>query len=541
MTLAATNLKFKRFLTNQKKPIILTEEQLRIKEDCEGSFYEFVKRAWKSLENREFIDGWHVKAMCEHLEATYYLEIRNLLINLPPRTGKSNIMSVLFPAWCWAKEPGLRFLYTSYAQTLSVRDSVGCRRLIQSEWYQSLWGDQFRLMADVNNKLRFDNNKYGYRIASSVGGSNTGLGADFVICDDANNVKDSESAVVRTSINEWWDYVMSTRVSNFKTARWIVAQQRTHAMDLSGHILAKDLKEWIHLCLPMEFESSRLCTTVPLGYNDEVWVDPRKKEGELLWSEGIGTTELKKLKADFNHDSYRISGQLQQRPSPEGGGIIQKDWFKWWKEPDYPDFEYVIQSWDTALTKSETSCYSACTTWGVFDQNGIKNVMLLSVFSEKIEYPELRKMAVRLYNNYEDTMIDEPITGVNRPDHILIEQKVSGYSLLQDLMAANIPVLKFNPSKYGDKIGRCRLVTHLMENGLVWLPTVIPNCKYLTEDAQLFLEAASLFPNDESNDIIDSTSQAFIRMTSSGWLANKEDPRDLPQTEMWKKQNRLYY
>ena len=138
-------------------------------------------------------------------------------------------------------------------------------------------------------------------------------------------------------------------------------------------------------------------------------------------------------------------------------------------------------------------------------------------------------------------MIDEPITGVNRPDHILIEQKVSGYSLLQDLMAANIPVLKFNPSKYGDKIGRCRLVTHLMENGLVWLPTVIPNCKYLTEDAQLFLEAASLFPNDESNDIIDSTSQAFIRMTSSGWLANKEDPRDLPQTEMWKKQNRLYY
>lgn len=541
MTLAATNLKFKRFLTNQKKPISLTDEQLRIKEDCEHSFYEFVKHAWKSLENREFIDGWHVQAMCGHLEATYYLEIRNLLINLPPRTGKSNIMSVLFPAWCWAKEPGLRFLYTSYAQTLSVRDSVGCRRLIQSEWYQSLWGDQFRLMADVNNKLRFDNNKSGYRIASSVGGSNTGLGADFVICDDANNVKDSESAVVRTSINEWWDYVMSTRVSNFKTARWIVAQQRTHAMDLSGHILAKDLKEWIHLCLPMEFESSRRCTTVPLGYNDEVWVDPRKKEGELLWSEGIGTTELKKLKADFNHDSYRISGQLQQRPSPEGGGIIQKDWFKWWKEPDYPDFEYVIQSWDTALTKSETSCYSACTTWGVFDQNGIKNVMLLSVFSEKIEYPELRKMAVRLYNNYEDTMIDEPITGVNRPDHILIEQKVSGYSLLQDLMAANIPVLKFNPSKYGDKIGRCRLVTHLMENGLVWLPTVIPNCKYLTEDAQLFLEAASLFPNDESNDIIDSTSQAFIRMTSAGWLANKEDPRDLPQTEMWKKQNRLYY
>lgn len=518
-----------------KKTIMITDEQALIKEKCEASFYEFIVHAWQTLENREFIPGWHVNALCEHLEATYRGDIRKLIINLPPRTGKSNILSVLFPAWCWVKQPGLRFLYTSYAQVLSVRDSVGSRRLINSNWYQSLWADKFHLMGDVNNKLRFDNNKSGYRIASSAGGSNTGLGGDFIVCDDANNVVDSESEVTRNTINNWWDYVMSTRVSSFKTARWIMAQQRTHTSDLSGHILAKNMEEWVHLCLPMEYEENRKCKTVALLPNAKVWVDPRKKEGELLWPQGIGYLELKNLKADFNYDSYRISGQLQQRPSPSGGGIIQKDWFKWWREKDYPEFQYIIQSWDTALTNSETSCYSACSTWGIFDQHGIKNIMLLSLMREKLEYPELRKMAVRLYNNYEDTLIDDPLKGKNKPHHILIEQKVSGYSLLQDLMSANIPVLKFNPNQYGDKIGRCRLITHLMENGLVWLPTVLPHCKYLTEEAQMFLEAACLFPNDESNDIIDSTSQAFIRLTSFGWLINKEDPLPPPE-EAWKKQ-----
>lgn len=539
MALASVASKYNALRNKRNKTILLTDEQFSVKEKCESSFYEFVVHAWQTLENREFIPGWHVNALCDHLEATYRGDIRKLIINLPPRTGKSNILSVLFPAWCWIKNPGLRFLYTAYAQILSVRDSVGSRRLITSHWYQSLWGDRFSLMGDVNNKLKFDNDKTGSRIASSAGGANTGLGGDFIICDDPNSVTTSESEVSRANINNWWDYVMSTRVSNFKTARWIVAQQRTHSLDLSGHILAKNLKEWVHLCLPMEFEVGRKCKTIVLSPNGKPWIDPRKKDGELLWPNGIGTKELTALKADFNYDSYRISGQLQQRPSPASGGIIQKDWFKWWKEKEYPEFDYILQSWDTALTSGVHSCYSACTTWGVFDQNGIKNIMLLSVLREKLEYPELRKMAVRLYNNYEDTMIDEPIVGNNKPHHILIEQKVSGYSLLQDLMKANIPVLKFNPNKHGDKIGRCRLVTNLMENGLVWLPTFLPNCEYLTEDAQMFLEAAALFPNDESNDIIDSTSQALIRLTSSGWVDNKEDPRDMPQ-EIWKK-NKPYY
>ena len=182
MSVKTTDRKINLIRRHRDKKIILTDEQLLTKEKCESSFYEFVVHAWQTLENREFIPGWHVNALCEHLEAAYRGDIRKLIINLPPRTGKSNILSVLFPAWCWIKDPGLRFLYTAYAQVLSVRDSVGSRRLITSYWYQSLWGDKFHLMGDVNNKLRFDNNKSGYRIASSSGGANTGLGGDFIVC-----------------------------------------------------------------------------------------------------------------------------------------------------------------------------------------------------------------------------------------------------------------------------------------------------------------------------------------------------------------------
>lgn len=522
----------------------LTPEELETKELCEKSLLLFAEKAWPIIEgNAPFIYGWHVQAISEHLEALFYLDINRLLINCPPRVGKSNMCSVIYPAWVWINEPSLRFLYSSYAQVLSVRDSVKSRRLIQSNWYQRHWGGKFQLMGDVNNKLRFDNDKTGYRIASSVGGSNTGEGGHFEIVDDPNNVLTSDSEVIREGTNEWHNFVMSSRYSGtLDQFRRLVVQQRTHEKDVTGNILAKDDARWIHLCLPMEFEKNRQCITVPLrSTNGKRWKDPRKKEGELLWPAGVNRESLELFKTkDFHNDSYRIAGQLQQRPSPAGGGILKSEWFKPWKQRDLPEFDYILQSWDTALTGSNTSCYSACTTWGVFkDKGDINNIMLLSIFRERIEYPELRKMATRLYNNYEDTYIDEPLLGRNNPDMILIEAKVSGYSLLADLMGTNIPVMRFDPGRHGDKVGRCRIASHLIENGLVWLPTELPNYEFYTADSEMFLEAAINFPNAESNDIIDSMSQAFIWFISRGWVYNKEDPQP-EKAPPWEKDNRPY-
>lgn len=518
----------------------LSDEDQLIKEACESSFYEFVKHAWIHLDGRPYVDGWHVQAICEHLQAMQQMEIKNLLINLPPRVGKSSIVSVAFPAWCWSIDPGLRFLYTSYAQTLSVRDSGFCRGLIRSEWYQKLWGHEYRISRDVNNKIRFHNDKFGYRQASSVNGTITGQGGDIICADDPNSIQEVHSPTIRDSVNDWWDYVFSTRFCNPATARKILVQQRSHQKDLTGHILAKNNPNWVILCLPMEFEKSRCAVTVPLPMsNGKVWRDPRKKEGELLWPQWMNAAKVEEIKNEFNYDSYTIASQLQQRPSPAEGGILKAEWFKPWKHKDLPEFEFILQSWDTALTTGVQSCYSACTTWGIFkDKGGINNIMLLSLFREKVEYPDLRKAAIRLSENYEDSYFDEPIIGRNPPDLILIEAKVNGYSLLQDLMRANLPVMKFDP-KNGNKIGRCRVVSHLMENGLVWLPTRAPHCEYYTNDSQTFLEAAVNFPSDESNDIIDSMSQAFQRLKDTGWVSNKSDPLDNHETD-WRQEQRPY-
>jgi phage terminase large subunit-like protein len=527
----ACNTLEKYALSNVIDKIPLSDEDSLVREKCESSFYEFVKHAWIHVDGRDYVDGWHIQAMCEHLQALYKMDIKNLLCNLPPRMGKSTIFSVMFPAWCWIIDPGLRFFYISYSEKLTLRDSIYCRRLIGSNWYRKFWSDKFSILRNVDNMHVFHNNKHGYRIASSIGGTITGEGADFVFFDDPNDVETVHSDVVRNGTNDFLDFKLSSRYSRIKLLRKGVTQQRTHTDDVSGHILAKNDPRWIHLCLPMEFESSRRSMTIPLPMsNGKQWADPRKKDGELLWPHEMGPEELKGLKLDFRNDSYRISSQLQQRPSPIEGGVIKADWFNKWTHSFYPDFEYILQSWDTALTDGELSCYSACTTWGVFknEENGYMNIMLLSLFREKILYPELRKVAMRLSKNYEDVYLDEPTEGRNPPHHILIEEKVSGYCLFQELIRAGLPVIKFNPNPHGNKLWRCMMVTHLIENGLVWLPTEPPAYKHYTQDSQMFLEAAINFPEKKTgnptNDIIDTMSQAFTRLLSFGWVSNTYDP-----------------
>lgn len=525
----------------QVKKIDLTEEQLKEKELCEQSFYEFCKRAWKQVEGTDLIDGWHIEAICAHLEALYDMEIKNLLINIPFRTGKSMFCSVLFPAWVWTQDASESFIYASYAEDLATRDNEKTLALIKTDWYQSLWGNEVQPKKGKANKKSFILKSGGRRRVTSVRGAATGYGANFIVCDDANSITEIESEAVKLKTISWWNNVMSSRFNLFRDRRRLCIQQRSDVQDLSGAILSKNDPSWVHLRLPMEFEPWDICKTVPLRLShNKTWVDPRREDKELLWPNGINEKELDQIKKDFNYDSYVIAGQLQQRPSPTSGGIFRRDWFKKWKQPDYPEFEYVLQSWDTALTGNKTSAFSACTTWGVFKERDIYNVMFLSLYQGQIEYPDLRKMAVRLSKNWEDTNLDHPTPGRNPVDIVLIEAKVSGYCLFSDLMNTNIPVMKFNPNKAGDKVARARTVTHIIENGLVWLPTSLPKCEHFTQDAQKFLEAAILFPNDKTKDIIDSMSQAFIRLLSSGWLFNKEDPQP-EKVEPWKKENAKYW
>jgi hypothetical protein len=183
---------------------LLTRPYLREEIDCElatRSLKEFVRQAWAIVEpSTPFVPGWHIDAIVEHLEAVTSGQIRNLLINVPPRHMKSLLVSVFWPAWEWIRWPERRWLYSSYGAQLSIRDSVQCRRLIESPWYQARWGDRFALTSDQNTKGRFDNDRSGYRLSTSVGGAVTGEGGDRIVCDDPNNVNEVESDSVRKTV-----------------------------------------------------------------------------------------------------------------------------------------------------------------------------------------------------------------------------------------------------------------------------------------------------------------------------------------------------
>jgi predicted phage terminase large subunit-like protein len=286
---------------------------------CEVSLYDFVSEAWKVVEpGTRYVSSWHIKAICEHLEACTRGEIRRLIINIPPRSMKSRLVSVFWPAWVWISRPHTRWLFASYAHHLSLRDSLHCRDVIQSAWYQKNWGRLFQLREDQNQKTRFDNDKTGFRFANSTGGVGTGEGGDFIVADDPHNVIEAESDVQRQAVLHWWDQSMSTRGNDPRTVCHVVVMQRLHENDLAGHLLEQGGYE--HLCLPMEFEPGRRCVT------SRGWKDPRKREDELLCPKRFGRAEVDELKRRLG--LYGTAGQLQQRPAPLDGGLFQRSWFR---------------------------------------------------------------------------------------------------------------------------------------------------------------------------------------------------------------------
>jgi predicted phage terminase large subunit-like protein len=230
---------------------------------------------------------------------------------------KSLLVSVFWPAWVWIHRPESRWLFASYAHHLSLRDSLHCRDVIQSPWYQKNWSRRFQLREDQNQKTRFDNDRTGFRLASSPGGVGTGEGGDFIVADDPHNVMEVESDIQRNSVVHWWDQSMSTRGNDLRSVCYVVVMQRLHEHDLAGHLLEQGGYE--HLCLPMEFEPRRRCVT-SLG-----WKDPREAEDELLCPRRFPRAEVDELKRRLG--LYGTAGQLQQQPSPLDGGLFQRSWF----------------------------------------------------------------------------------------------------------------------------------------------------------------------------------------------------------------------
>lgn len=489
-----------------------------------SSLYEFVKQAWPIVDPAaQFIPSWHIEAICEHLEAVSYGDIRRLLINIPPRHSKSTIVSVMFPAWEWLRRPEEKFLCASYSGNLSVRDNLKTRRLIQSPWYQERWEDSFALAGDQNAKQRFENDKTGYRIATSVGGTATGEGGSRLLLDDPHGAQDAQSDAMREAAIEWFDMVWSTRLNNPKRDAMITIMQRLHERDISGHIL-EDIGGWEHICIPAEWDGKKRYTS--LGE-----YDPRKKKGELICPDRFGEKEITNLKQLLG--TYGTSGQLQQDPTPAEGGILKTKFFKLWPhDKALPQFEYILQSYDCAFTEKTSGDPTACTVWAVFTLNGERNAMLIDAWDEHLSYPELRSRAVKDWGQeYGGTSVKDGMRKARRADRILVEAKASGQSLIQDLRLARVPVVAYNPGM-ADKISRAHQAAPTLELGMLWIPESGKNYGQPVTWAAAFMKQVAKFPVAEHDDYVDTLTQAVIYLKDAGWFSLPQARAyddDLPQ------------
>lgn len=488
-------------------PVVLLDavRRARLQRAAEASLYEFTKQAWEVIEpGTTFVEGWHLRAISDHLEAVTDGEVRQLLINMPPRHMKSILVSVMWPCWVWIRRPEFRWLFSSYAGSLSVRDSLKCRRLVQSDWYQSNWGDRFRLVGDQNAKTFFETDRYGYRFATSVGASTTGHGGDAIVCDDPHNATEAQSDAIRESTLEWWDQAMSTRLNDPKRGVRVIVMQRLHELDLSGHVLRKG--GWEHLCLPAEFEGKKFKTSIG-------WEDPRDTAGSLLWPEQFDSKSLGELKNALGE--YGTAGQLQQRPAPAGGGILRVKHFQTWPaERGMPVFDYVLQSYDCAFTEKTTGDPTAQTTWGVFTHKGRRGAMLLDAWSDHLAYPQLRAKAIEEWHSVYGK--SETRKG-KKADAVLIEAKASGQSLIQDLRQGNVPAIPYNPGN-ADKINRAHQAAPILELDCLWIPESSKNPGNFVSWAQAFVDQCEKFPNAEHDDYVDTFTQAVIYLRDAGWF-----------------------
>lgn len=434
------------------------------------NFNDFVERSFRTLNPAtEFLNNWHIELISEYLEACRKRQVRRLIINMPPRALKSVCVSAAWPAFLLGHDPAVRIMTASYASGLSVKHALDCRRIMQSRWYQDVF-PQTQLARDQNEKHKFATTEFGHRIATSIGGTATGEGGDFLILDDPQNPAQVMSDVQRMHAIDWFEHTFATRLDDKRKGVIVLVMQRLHDGDLSGHLLRK--KGWEHLCLPAIAPERTL-------YNFGGYYKLRQ-QGEVLHEARESAEILRVTKQELG--SYGFAAQYQQTPLPPDAGMVRRHWFK--RHEHMPqEWERVVQSWDTAIKATGNNDASVCVTVGQAD--GLHYVLDVTVL--RAEYPELKRCAKDMAAQWQ-------------ADAVLIEDKASGQSLLQDLRKEKdmAPLVAVLPRQ--DKVTRFAAVSAMIEAGQVSLPK---DAVWLAEfEAELLA-----FPKARYDDQVDAFSQ----------------------------------
>lgn len=430
--------------------------------------------------------NWHLDLMAHRLTRLADGDIKRLLICVPPRSLKSLLCSVVFPAWILARNDAERILCISYAQPLAEDFSRQCRQLMESQFYNSTFDT--RLSSDRRAVEQFETTGGGGRIASSVHGTITGRGGDFIILDDPMKPEEALSDTGRAKVLDWMRSTLVSRPNSKRNSRMLVIMQRLHEEDVAGHLIAQG--GWEQLVLPAIATEAEEHNFEAAGNSITV----RREIGEALHPAREPLNTLEQLRRDMGNLTF--SAQYQQNPLPTEGNLVKRSWFKEFDSTAYLPKERIIQSWDTGSKTAATNDFSVCTTWGQKDGN----IYLLDVWRGKLEMPELCRKVIELSDRY-------------CPQVVLIEDKGSGTALMQALRSQYFfKAIPFNPK--GDKLVRLGAVTPTIEGGHVHIPK---SAAWLDH----YLHEMCGFPSTKHDDQVDSTSQALL------WIQDQGNPGGL--------------
>ena len=466
---------YEEYLENEKIDK-LEEAKPYIKQD----FLSFVQYVWP-----DFIQGSHHRIINKKFNDLAKGKIKRLIINMPPRHTKSEFASYLLPAWMIGKNPKLKIIQATHTADLAIDFGRKTKNLVDDSDYQQVFDT--RLMEDSQAAGKWKTEQGGEYFAAGVGGAITGRGADLLIIDDPHKEQDIKKD--SKSFDKAWNwYTSGPRQRLQPNGKIVCGMTRWSTKDLTGQLIKsqgeEDSDQWEIVELPAILPS-----------------------GKPVWPEYWTKEELTKTKSSIPVSNW--NAQYMQQPTAEEGAIIKRDWWRNWEKEDPPQIKYKIQSYDTAFLKKESADFSAITTWGVFEtEDSGDNIILLSAFKDRYEFPELRRVAHEEYLWW-------------RPDMTLIEAKATGIPLTAELRKMGIPVVNFTPSRGNDKHVRVNSVSPLFEAGKVWAPMH-------EHFAQEVVEECAAFPNGDHDDYVDSMTQALMRIRQGGLIQHPEDYKDEP-------------
>jgi predicted phage terminase large subunit-like protein len=436
-----------------------------------------------------FQSNWHLDAIAFRLQQVQHGKTTRLIVTVPPRSLKSITISVAWVAWMLGHHPELNFVCVSYSAELAHKHARDCRAVMQSDWYRRLFPGTV-LSRERNAEQDFQTTARGGRFSTSVGGTLTGRGGDIIIIDDPIKPDDAASATARKTAIEWYGGTLASRLNDKPRGAIVLVMQRLHENDLAGHLL--EAGGWDQLSLPaIALEDEE----IPIG--DGLMF--RRRVGDLLHPDREPLQVLDALKAAMG--SAAFSAHYQQAPTPAEGAMIQRAWLskRYKRCPDKQPGDRIVQSWDCASKEGLQNDFSVCITALVRK----RQVYLLDVFRERLDFPKLQKRAIGLAR-------------LRRADVILIEDTASGTPLIQHLRSSQpegvpLPIAR-RPD--GDKVTRMFGQTNRIEAGELILPEV---ADWLADFEREILG----FPNARHDDQIDALSQ--LLNWSSRWM-------DFPET-----------